>query len=1063
MKGWLLVMLLGLFSIQAAAQGCFPDDADPVITLDCAHNCTDLNFIIPDIRQTTSYRVVDIPYNPEPLPDIRDVTRLTFTGGWPGNSYSAVQNLPFDFCFYGNTYNKFVVGSNGTISFDETQANQWCDPLLIRGNATFPLPSSRYPGALIAAVMHDLDPGDTSRSVPDRRIDYIIEGTAPCRRMVLNFYKVPLWPGPQRNCQSSLNTNQVIIYESTGIIDVFVKDAPQCQGSNLGYNTLAIQNMDRTASTSPRGKNCSQWGGTNLNLGYRFVPSGGNSQLLSADLLVNGRPAASGNVTAGTVQGTLNVNFPSFCPNTAASVCVLHATYSNCTGNGVIDLYDTIYVNKTNSLQATATARPTPCTSSLGSIVVDIPPGAGVPPYQYSLNGGPPQSNNFFSNLPAGTYLVTVTDASVCTDNISVTVDMITTLNVSTSVTPTSCNRASDGAITVNPGGGIVPVRYSLNGGPFQLANTFTGLAPGTYSINVEDGAGCTSTRNNIIVPAGPGLTTSFTSNDISCFGNADGSVQLDPPAAGRPPYQYSLDGTTYQFSGLFAGLAPGNYQAYLTDGNGCTGSVSFVIREPAVLQANTSVSPVQCFGNADGMINVTTSGGTAPFQYSLDNVNFQSTNQFAVPAGNYTVYVKDAHQCTTIAGNNLITQPAMLRASATSTNATCNGGADGTITVTANGGTPGYMYSINGTDFQASPVFQLTPGSYSVTVQDQNGCSTLVSGIVVGLTNNLTLSVAPVAPFCEGGSVQLLATSNATVYSWTPSASLNDPSIANPVASPTTTTNYTVNVQLGQCSAQEQVAVAVKAAPVPDAGPPGDICVGQQYQLQGSGGVGYLWSPATALNDVAVANPIASPAQTITYSLSVTGANGCSSLSPATVLVHVTPPIHVSVSPADTIVNSGDRFQLHAWSAGDQYTWSPATGLDNPAVADPMVTAGAAGTVYQYSVTATTSAGCKGDAAVTVRVYKGPELYVPTAFTPNGDGRNDLFFPFPVGIKELSFFRVYSRWGEILFSTTRTGQGWDGTYKGIKQNPGVYVWEAQGVTVDGQIISRKGTVTLIR
>ena len=185
MKSWILFFaLLGILGMDAAAQGCFPDDGnDPVISLDCSRNCTDLKYTIPDLRQTTSYRVVDIPYNPEPLPDIRNVTTLRFTGGWPGNSYSALQTLPFDFCFYGNTYNKFVVGSNGTISFDETQAGQWCDPLLIRGSATFPLPSTRYPGALIAAVMHDLDPGDTSRSVPDRRIDYIIEGTAPCRRV----------------------------------------------------------------------------------------------------------------------------------------------------------------------------------------------------------------------------------------------------------------------------------------------------------------------------------------------------------------------------------------------------------------------------------------------------------------------------------------------------------------------------------------------------------------------------------------------------------------------------------------------------------------------------------------------------------------------------------------------------------------------------------------------------------------------------------------------------------------------------------------------------------------
>ena len=115
------------------------------------------------------------------------------------------------------------------------------------------------------------------------------------------------------------------------------------------------------------------------------------------------------------------------------------------------------------------------------------------------------------------------------------------------------------------------------------------------------------------------------------------------------------------------------------------------------------------------------------------------------------------------------------------------------------------------------------------------------------------------------------------------------------------------------------------------------------------------------------------------------------------------------------------------------------------------------------YKVTAETTAGCKGEGYVRIRVYKGPELYVPTGFTPNKDGKNDTFYPFPVGIKNINYFRVFNRWGQIVFSSTRLLEGWDGKSNGVEQATGTYVWMAEGVTADNKIITRKGTVVLIR
>ena len=157
--------------------------------------------------------------------------------------------------------------------------------------------------------------------------------------------------------------------------------------------------------------------------------------------------------------------------------------------------------------------------------------------------------------------------------------------------------------------------------------------------------------------------------------------------------------------------------------------------------------------------------------------------------------------------------------------------------------------------------------------------------------------------------------------------------------------------------------------------------------------------------------NPISNPKQTTTYTLSVIDANGCNSLTTDNVTVDVTPPIKVNTFPRDTILYSGDKVQLLATSAGNIYNWSPATGLDNPNIPNPIVTAGPMGDVVLYTVTASTIAGCQGIGYVKVQVYKGPDIYMPTAFTPNNDGKNDIFKPFTVGIEKLNYFKVFNRW----------------------------------------------------
>jgi gliding motility-associated-like protein len=334
-------------------------------------------------------------------------------------------------------------------------------------------------------------------------------------------------------------------------------------------------------------------------------------------------------------------------------------------------------------------------------------------------------------------------------------------------------------------------------------------------------------------------------------------------------------------------------------------------------------------------------------------------------------------------------------------------------------------------------------------------------------LTNDLTFTPQTDPTICEGTSTQLQLTSNAIQYAWTPSAGLSDATIANPVASPTTTTQYIVTATRGVCSINDTVVVNVNAAPIANAGADGFICYGQTYQLQASGGTTYSWSPSTYLDDPSIPNPVSTPIRDITYILSIiSDVNGCASLVNDTMTIDVTPPIKVKTYPYDSIGYPGDQFQLQAVTNDPDviyYAWTPTWGLSDPTIANPVATVGAIGDDVIYQVITSTIAGCKGEGYVRVRSYKGPDIYIVTGFTPNGDGKNDRFTPFPVGIRELKYFRVFNRWGQLLFSTNRLHDGWDGRFGGREQPTGVYVWMAEAITDDGKTITKKGTVTLIR
>lgn len=479
------------------------------------------------------------------------------------------------------------------------------------------------------------------------------------------------------------------------------------------------------------------------------------------------------------------------------------------------------------------------------------------------------------------------------------------------------------------------------------------------------------------------------------------------------------------------------------------------------------STTNVNCRDGATGAIVVNAGPEwDPPIRYSIDNGPFQPSGTFSnLIVGTYTIRVKDLSSCTDSLVITITQQyPDLIITDTSFTDATCSGNPDGSVSVTVSGGRPPYQYSQNGVLFQAGNTFNVQPGSYNITVKDLNGCKIISPTINVRLNNSIILSTGIVPVICEGKNTPLVANTNATAVIWSPAASLNNASIINPIASPTVTTKYYIVATTGVCSRKDSLLLSVNPAPTAYAGKDSTICFGGSLQLMGSGGIDYSWEPAVYLSNPAIRDPLVVQPITVTYYLAVTDANGCISLKKDTVVITVSKPAKLDAG-RDTAVAINQPLQLHAIDINNtgfiSYSWSPARDLNNPFIKSPLARLKDA--ITFMIATARTQNNCIGIDTIIIKTYKGPEIYVANAFTPNGDGSNDVLKAFPVGIKSFSYFRIYNRYGQLIFSTTNENEGWDGKFKGAIQFLSSFVWIAEAIDYRGNLIQRKGTTTIIK
>ncbi len=478
------------------------------------------------------------------------------------------------------------------------------------------------------------------------------------------------------------------------------------------------------------------------------------------------------NATGGTVPYTFSADGINFQPG--GLLAGLGAGNYNVQVRDANLCVSTVPVTLTNPAAVSAVVsalNPSDCVIANGSFTATGNGGSGG--YQYSLNGGPFQLNGTFTGLAPGIYPLTVQDNNGCQGTITVSVSALNsptgTLTGQTNVT---CAGGSNGSAFVSATGGLAPYQFSIDGINFQPTGNFPNLAAGIYTVEINDVNGCPGFLTITISEPAPIVGLINAQVDITCPGGNDGSLII-LGNGGTPGYTYSINGVIFSTVNQFNNLAAGTYNVTIRDAALCEVVVPVALAEPTPLTGTVvAQTNVDCPGASTGSFTVQGIGANGTYTYSLDNITFQASGTFAnLPAGNYTVFIRDVLNCQGSLPVT-VTQPAPLVGSIqTQVNVSCAGDANGSLTLSASGGTPGYTFSLDGVVFSANPLLTgLLPGSYALQVRDANGCLSTVAATITSPSVLNALVAASSNVSCEGltdGSMTLAGSGGTPPYAF--------------------------------------------------------------------------------------------------------------------------------------------------------------------------------------------------------------------------------------------------------------------------------------------------------
>lgn len=597
----------------------------------------------------------------------------------------------------------------------------------------------------------------------------------------------------------------------------------------------------------------------------------------------------------------------------------------------------------------------------------------------------------------------------------------------------------------------------------------------GTYSLSTIDTFGCTASADINIYPPIRDSISNLT--NINCTGESTGLISIGVKG-GLLPYTYSWSpsvSTTAKASGLSAGT----YTVSITDGNGCLKSIPVALTQPAIHLASaiSSFTSLQCFDDFSGSITESPTGGVQPYTYLWDPGGQTSSTLKGLSAGTYTINLTDANGCSASSSITL-TQPPLLKVAISESRVICQD-STGTLTATANGGTPPYKYNWNsGSSSSTATITPVASNDYSITITDAKGC-TATAQILLQYGPPVKLNVTGNTHICTGDSTTLCASATGAIYGatyWWEPANSTDACIT---VGPINTTIYTITVRDG-CGATVTATPTVYARPTPVANMSANLFQGcapfcvQFYNATNilqSSVLEYIWQFGNGDTSHAP-SPIYCYQTGGMYSVSLTVItdSGCSStMKKINMITIYNPPsaaFTYSPEPA-TILTPTIQFtdqSTDPYGGMAYWWWKFGDATDS--------TSNAQNPIHTYQDTGTFCAnlvvmdnnGCTDTVTNCLVIDPVFSLYIPSAFTPNGDGLNETFKPIGQYIRNYELY-IFDRWGMELFHSTNINEGWNGSVHGSSAicQEDVYIYKIMVTDSRGQQHSYVGNVTLLK
>lgn len=752
--------------------------------------------------------------------------------------------------------------------------------------------------------------------------------------------------------------------------------------------------------------------------------------------------------------------------------CVTVTDENNCTATNCVEVMPVSPLEVLNVVPTMATCYG----AATGQALVDASGGTGTYGYLWSDNAA--QTTNPATGLEAGTYTVIITDQNGCTESTDVVVGQPDTLTTTITSLDVDCFGGNTGTATAVPVGGTGDYQYSWNNG--QTTVDAIDLAAGVYDLVVTDENGCTSIASTEISQPATGMDIAIFQQDTACFEASTSAafvtVTGGTPASGSYTYEWSGNAGT---DSIATNLMAENYQVTITDANGCTESIDLTMQEFGMITMNVARDEPDCFGDSNGMLTVSEifKGGQSESVNDYDyNWSTGGTGQSISNLSgkeNYQVTAVDANGCEGME-DTYLDGPNQIVLNIESTDPSCFEDENGIVNIfNVDGNNPNHTYawSANANGATTSKIENVGAGTYRVTVTDDLGC-TQDSLVVLTHPDELTARFEVTPSGCATDSIgtiftEILGGTPAYTYEW--SNGDNTGSIDN-----LPTGNFSVIIRDAQgCEYMDTLFVGSPDPMVADLTMDDPDCVGGRdgrLEVAMTGGVGPFEYRLNGGEFMGSSTLIALEAGF--YTLEVKDQTSCRLIDTFTL---IDPPAFTVDAGADVDIISGDSVQLNpeyinnigavqlSWTADFDGTLSCV--IDTLPCDDPWVHTFATNTYELYGVDEN---GCDDTDEITITIIKPNQIFVPTAFTPNADGSNDLLNVHGVEGATVLNFAVFDRWGSKVFQAggfeiNERAIGWNGTYRGKSSPSGVYTWMAEVRLIDGTTKQVSGHTTLLR